>query len=368
MALLAQTCNAIGKEPNNHKSSIQCKFGAGILSPKVSANLFRKTSLVASSVSNLTSQSTSPVLSDGKSETSKSEKSPFTTSLPTCTSFSGSMKAQERLAIERRRSHAGDSRKRKSVSVNTAAIERKMSKPEPFYSNRKTSVSGLRKSSRFSQTPSSFPSMPLTSPEALRSTDKPSSPLQHFAASFDPYCLGCRTPHTAGSACIDSLNSLPLHLYPLGTTGSNYSLYAQMLMAASSSGAKAVTPYVCNWVCAESGSCGKRFSSPEELTDHLKTHVLTTPNKANVSFIDNNLEKLAAAPYAATFLSQQAASAGNIGLNVLSKSHSTLNGYSTFKPLQVTSLPSMPIAAGVGPYCSPFPFYGQKLGDAGFYI
>nr|CAB3268019.1 zinc finger protein 703-like [Phallusia mammillata] len=193
---------------------------------------------------------------------------------------------------------------------------------------------------------------------------------------YDSFCIGCQGPHVPGSSCYEGLKNTQLPFYPFANPASTY--YAQMVMAAAArSGGLDPMPHVCNWVNVGSGSCGKRFATAEELSNHLRTHALPTTSAASGNnYLLNGLDKLATNPYAA-YLSQQAAAlaavsptAANPGVasNFLSRSHSPLGRYHPYKSSnmlgQLSAVPPIPIAAGAGAYCSPFALYGQRLGAA----
>uniref|UniRef100_H2YPR3 C2H2-type domain-containing protein n=1 Tax=Ciona savignyi TaxID=51511 RepID=H2YPR3_CIOSA len=124
------------------------------------------------------------------------------------------------------------------------------------------------------------------------------------------------------------------------------------------------TPHVCNWVNVGSGNCGKRFATADELFTHLRTHALSSTPATG--YMMGGFDKLPN-PYA-TYLSQQAAALAAVtpSTNLLSRSHSPLSRYHPYKThtlgSQLPTMPSLPIPAGVGPYCSPFALYGQRLG------
>ena len=143
--------------------------------------------------------------------------------------------------------------------------------------------------------------------------------------------------------------------------------------ASAVAAAAETSPHVCNWVNAETGSCGKRFATGEELFNHLRTHAIAAPSTNSTNYFLNGLEKMATSPYAA-YLSQQALAAisptasNPVSSNFLSRSHSPLSRFHSYKTSnmlsQLSGLPSLPIAAGMGPYCSPYSVYGQRLGAA----
>lgn len=105
----------------------------------------------------------------------------------------------------------------------------------------------------------------------------------------DPYCTGCAlSPHMgmnkSGSSC------------PAGCTQCDHSKaasnsYASQLSAAHGSVAAAYAhaqlaamaavsqlPYICNWIAGDTAYCGKRFSTSDDLLQHLRTHTASMPD------------------------------------------------------------------------------------------
>lgn len=181
----------------------------------------------------------------------------------------------------------------------------------------------------------------------------------------DPYCTGC--PYSQhhqqmmmGAPC------------PAGCTQCEHQKYGlAMAMSALPPGhpyAQLGRPLVCNWIAGES-YCGKRFTNPDELLQHLRTHT------ANLS------DPSAAA--AALAQSQQAMMHPLGSLFAASALHRTNMGYPTppLSPMSAaryhpygkpgtmpSTLPGSPYAtfnpASLNPYYSPYAMYGQRLGAA----
>jgi len=381
LALLAQTCSAIGKEPITIAKPLsqQNKLFRSNDTLNPLNNLFRKTSAVCASSSSSLPRKTasSPALSEGKAEHFRREKSPPNSKasyIANWRTFSQMVKYGDLVKfnspkIDRKKNAEVDSRKRKSLAQREIS-ERKISKLDNAHGSPKLSsspaISGTSATNLYNQS--------LT--EQQRSEHKISHPLTSL---YDSYCLGCQIPHAGGpNNCIDSLKAISLPFHPFANPSANpYPLYAQMLMSGSRNSAPSLdsSPFVCNWVNPGSGTCGKRFISAEELSNHLKTHVSSTPNNSGLNYFMNSLKKLASTPYAAAYLSHAAALAAAtpgssaISSNLLSRSHSPLNGY-PYKAHMLSqftnanTLPSLPIAAA-GPYSTPYGIhYTQKLNPA----
>lgn len=168
-----------------------------------------------------------------------------------------------------------------------------------------------------------------------------------------------------------SLPSLPsgLSSYP----GLTSSLYAHSLLSGVS-GHSAGMPYVCNWVSG-SDYCGKRYSTSEELLQHLRTHTSSSDTASSL------------ASYAALGLPPPLGLSGyphgplpahgGLSPNSLRRAYPTipsplssvLNG-SRYHPYK-SPLPSAPTAlqpgqplSSLGPYYSPYTLYGQRVGAA----
>ena len=378
LALLAQTCSAIGKEPiaiakSLRRQTTQLHFNDS-LNP--SSNVFRKTSAVCAAPSSSLPRipATSPALSEGKAENLRRDKSPpksMASYIANWRTFSQMTKYGELAKLQapetdRKKSAIADNRKRKSATQSDVC-ERKMSKPDRQHGTPPQLPSSPASGSSTSR-------MYLSPTELQHKEPKPSHPLRSL---YDSYCFGCHIPNVGGTSnCIDPLKSTTLPFHPFGNSSANaYPLYAQMLMSASRSSVPSIdsSQFVCNWVDPRSGTCGKRFSSAEELSNHLKTHVSATPTSAGTDYFSNSLEKFATSPYAAAYLSHAAALAAATPVpNAMSSnllSHSPLGGYKANMLSQftkTTSISPLPIAAAaIGPYSSsPLGHYGPKLNPA----
>lgn len=168
-----------------------------------------------------------------------------------------------------------------------------------------------------------------------------------------------------------SLPSLPsgLSSYP----GLTSSLYAHSLFGGVSAHSQGM-PYVCNWV-AGADYCGKRFSTSEELLQHLRTHTSSSDTASSL------------ASYAALGLPPPLGLSGyphgplpahgGLSPNSLRRAYPTipsplssvLNG-SRYHPYK-SPLPSTPAAlqpgqplSGLAQYYSPYSLYGQRIGAA----
>lgn len=98
----------------------------------------------------------------------------------------------------------------------------------------------------------------------------------------DPFCTGCPlTPHPigkcpAGCTQCDHPNS--------SASSKSASSYAQQMsqafahaQLAALAAASQMPHYVCNWIAGDATYCGKRFSTSDELLQHLRTHTSSMP-------------------------------------------------------------------------------------------
>lgn len=98
----------------------------------------------------------------------------------------------------------------------------------------------------------------------------------------DPYCTGCslsshllgasnpgaKTPTSCPAGCTqcDHVSKAPSYLGHSPAAAA----YAHAQLAALAAASQ--LPYVCNWIAGDAAYCGKRFSTSEELLQHLRTH------------------------------------------------------------------------------------------------
>ncbi|XP_041362824.1 zinc finger protein Noc-like [Gigantopelta aegis] len=206
----------------------------------------------------------------------------------------------------------------------------------------------------------------------------------------DPYCANCQltlqSAHVSSSCTVPGCaqcaheKSLLSLSNGLGLPNSSYlsSLSAagslpqslNSLYPGSALAAHQGLPYICNWV-AGSDYCGKRFSSSEELLQHLRTHTSGTeatgfPSSYGLG-IPSALSSAChghlsgAAPPSPTSLRRA-------GYPTSLSPVSSLLASSRFHPYK-TPLPTLPPTpgqpyAGLSPYYSPYTLYGQRLGAA----
>ncbi|XP_016417460.1 zinc finger protein 503-like [Sinocyclocheilus rhinocerous] len=210
------------------------------------------------------------------------------------------------------------------------------------------------------------------------------SPPSIMSASLcrDPYCLsyhcashlasaaGASCTHDPAAAALKSGYPLMYTTHPLHGVHSSppsfggHPLYPYGFMLPNDP-----LPHVCNWVSAN-GPCDKRFSSSEELLNHLRTHTAFTGNDKLISGYpsSSSLANAAAAAMACHMHMPPSGAPGSPGTLALRSPHHALGLSSRYHPYSKSPLPTpgppVPVPAATGPYYSPYALYGQRLTTA----
>lgn len=214
------------------------------------------------------------------------------------------------------------------------------------------------------------------------------SPPSIMSASLcrDPYCLSYHcASHLAGaagascahdSAAVAAASALksgyqlmypthPLHgVHSSPPSFGGHPLYPYGFMLPNDP-----LPHVCNWVSAN-GPCDKRFSSSEELLNHLRTHTAFTGADKLMSGYpsSSSLASAAAAAMACHMHMPHSGGPGSPGTLTLRSPHHALGLSSRYHPYSKSPLPTpgapVPVPAATGPYYSPYTLYGQRLTTA----
>ncbi|XP_023995732.1 zinc finger protein 503 [Salvelinus sp. IW2-2015] len=205
-----------------------------------------------------------------------------------------------------------------------------------------------------------------------------SSPPSLMSASLcrDPYCLSYHCPSHLSSAsqCHESSalkSGYPL-MYPTHPLHSVHSsppsfaghpLYPYGFMLPNDP-----LPHVCNWVSAN-GPCDKRFSSSEELLNHLRTHTAFAGTEKLISGYpgSSSLANAAAAAMACHMHMPPNGGPGSPGTLTLRSPHHPMGLSTRYHPYSKSPLPpgaSIQMPAATGSYYSPYALYGQRLTTA----
>ncbi|XP_017888953.1 zinc finger protein Noc [Ceratina calcarata] len=187
----------------------------------------------------------------------------------------------------------------------------------------------------------------------------------------DPYCTGCQySMHSAQlmmgtGQCPSGCTQCDHQKYGLAMALSSFGPMAPPSLSYPSTLTGGGRPYVCNWIAGDS-YCGKRFTTSEELLQHLRSHTsLTGGDHASSS------AALLSNPHPHPLLSPSAALHRASGGSYPSPSLSPLSaryhpyGKPPTGPLPA-SLAASPYSAfnALGPYYSPYAIYGQRIGAA----
>ncbi|KAJ2952349.1 hypothetical protein O0L34_g4634 [Tuta absoluta] len=103
----------------------------------------------------------------------------------------------------------------------------------------------------------------------------------------DPYCTGCSlSSHLLKSAvcpagCSQCDHAKTPFALPPGHPAAAAYAHAQLAALAAAS----QLPFVCSWMAGDSAYCGKRFSSSEELLQHLRSHTATGDSNPSLSML-----------------------------------------------------------------------------------
>lgn len=210
------------------------------------------------------------------------------------------------------------------------------------------------------------------------------SPPSIMSASLcrDPYCLsyhcashlagaaGASCTHESAAAALKSGYPLMYPTHPLhGVHATPPSFGGHPLYPYGFVLPNDPLPHVCNWVSAN-GPCDKRFSSSEELLNHLRTHTAFTGADKLMSGYpsSSSLASAAAAAMACHMHMPPSGAPGSPSTLALRSPHHALGLSSRYHPYSKSPLPTpgapVPVPAATGPYYSPYALYSQRLTTA----
>ncbi|XP_031841568.1 zinc finger protein Elbow [Nomia melanderi] len=207
----------------------------------------------------------------------------------------------------------------------------------------------------------------------------------------DPYCTGCQLNSHLLANSASAVANGKLASNAAGATGTcpagcaqcdhkpgttpygalGVAAYAHAQLAALAAASQ--LPYVCNWIAGDTAYCGKRFSTSEELLQHLRSHTsmsssgaaATDPSAAALSLLSPSVGLPPTHPlFSRTYPTPP--------LSPLATAR--YHPYGKPSPLLPPSLSSLGLplppphphtAAGLPPYFSPYSLYGApRLGAA----
>lgn len=190
-------------------------------------------------------------------------------------------------------------------------------------------------------------------------------------ACRDPYCTGCSlSSHLLASSSVGGKPNCPAGCTqcdhaaskPASYLGHNpvAAAYAHAQLAALAAASQ--LPYVCNWIAGDASYCGKRFSSSEELLQHLRSHtaiVSTADTNSTLSMLNSTSLPPTHPLLHRTYPTPPLSPLATARYHPYSKP-------SLLPPsLTSSSLSTFPLGhPGLPPYLSPYSLYGPRLGTA----
>ncbi|XP_017888879.1 zinc finger protein Elbow [Ceratina calcarata] len=202
-----------------------------------------------------------------------------------------------------------------------------------------------------------------------------------MAVCRDPYCTGCQlNSHLFASSAVNGkLASNGTSPCPAGCAQCDHkpgtqgygalgvAAYAHAQLAALAAASQ--LPYVCNWIASDTAYCGKRFSSSDELLQHLRSHTSSTgptdPSSAALSLLSPPVGLPPTHPlFARTYPTPPLSPLATARYHPYGKPSPLLQP--SLSSLGLPLPPPHPHApAGLPPYFSPYSLYGApRLGAA----
>lgn len=193
----------------------------------------------------------------------------------------------------------------------------------------------------------------------------------------DPYCTGCQFSMHNPNMLVGNTSTCPSGCtqcdhQKYGLAAAALSMLPPGLPPSLSPYAQLGRPYVCSWMVGDA-YCGKRFTTPDELLQHLRTHTNSTgsggepatTSSSSSSSVTSLLNSHSL--YSSAALHRAAAAAAGYPNPPLSPlSASRYHPYS--KPGLTGALGASAFSAfnptALGPYYSPYSMYGQRIGAA----
>lgn len=191
----------------------------------------------------------------------------------------------------------------------------------------------------------------------------------------DPYCTGCslsshllaganaaaKTPTSCPAGCTQCDHAAVKTSTSYLSHSPVAAAYAHAQLAALA--AASHLPYICNWIAGDAQYCGKRFSTSEELLQHLRTHT----SVASVSEVGSGLSLLSSPGLPPTHpLLHRTYPTPPLSPLATARYHPYSKPSLLPPSLSSSSLSGFPLSthAGLPPYLSPYSLYGPRLGAA----
>lgn len=184
----------------------------------------------------------------------------------------------------------------------------------------------------------------------------------------DPYCTGCglsshllaasspgaKTPTSCPAGCTQCDHAKTTSAYMQHSPAAAAYAHAQLAALAAASH----LPYICNWIAGDAQYCGKRFSTSEELLQHLRTHTSVAVSEASSA-----LSMLSSAGLPPTHpLLHRTYPTPPLSPLATARYHPYSKPPLLPPSLSSSSIPGFPL--GSHPYLSPYSLYGPRLGAA----
>lgn len=187
----------------------------------------------------------------------------------------------------------------------------------------------------------------------------------------DPFCQGCQyslhnTMVGLGAPCPPGCNTCEHHKYSQQLS-SALAGYPPAAAAAAAAALGAGRPYVCSWIAGDS-YCGKRFSSSDELLQHLRSHTGPSAGGSNPGMSPHGLASPTAYsryhPYAKPGAGQGGPGSSPTGLLPPAASPYAAFSPSGLSPGLSPGLSGLSSGLPLSHYYSPYALYGQRMGAA----
>lgn len=204
-----------------------------------------------------------------------------------------------------------------------------------------------------------------------RSMKMPGANGTDGVACRDPFCTGCPlTPHPIGKCptgctqCDHQSNSSAASKSSASASAAASASYAQQMsqafahaQLAALAAASQMPHLVCNWIGGDANYCGKRFSSSDELLQHLRTHTSSMP--------ESMLNSATAGLPPTHPLFQRTYPTPPLSPLSTSRYH-PYNKPSLLPPTLPPSLAGLPGIPhpSLAPYFAPYSLYGPRLGTS----